>query len=141
MPMAWAFPMNDNIGGNEPDTASTCWTKKQGQTSKEYLEIKKMAFLEPELLHAMLKSLADSIGDYANYQVGIVMSTALLLRSTLHLACFRLTFAYLLRHDLRASVETTSYHVPWYVVELRFRVCNFITTHRLWGGVTRYQVP
>ena len=41
---------------------------QQGQTSKEYLEIKKMAFLEPALLHAMLKSLADSIGDYANYQ-------------------------------------------------------------------------
>lgn len=41
----------------------------QGKTSKEYLEIKKMAFLEPKLLHAMLKSLADSIGDYANYQV------------------------------------------------------------------------
>lgn len=42
---------------------------RQGKTSKEYLEIKKMAFLEPKLLHAMLKSLADSIGDYANYQV------------------------------------------------------------------------
>lgn len=42
---------------------------QQGKTSKEYLEIKKMAFLEPKLLHAMLKSLADSIGDYANYQV------------------------------------------------------------------------
>lgn len=28
-----------------------------------------MAFSEPALLHAMLKSLADSIGDYANYQV------------------------------------------------------------------------
>ncbi|CAB1115233.1 unnamed protein product [Ectocarpus sp. CCAP 1310/34] len=41
----------------------------EGKTSKEYLEIKKMAFLEPKLLHAMLKSLADSIGDYANYQV------------------------------------------------------------------------
>lgn len=42
---------------------------QQGKTSKEYMEIKKMAFLEPKLLHAMLKSLADSIGDYANYQV------------------------------------------------------------------------
>ncbi|CAM9744532.1 unnamed protein product [Ascophyllum nodosum] len=41
----------------------------EGKTSKEYLEIKKMAFTEPDLLHAMLKSLADSIGDYANYQV------------------------------------------------------------------------
>lgn len=33
------------------------------------MEIKKMAYKEPELLHTMLKSLADSIGDYANYQV------------------------------------------------------------------------
>lgn len=41
----------------------------EGQTSKEYMEIKKMMFVEPDLLHAMLKSLADSIGDYANYQV------------------------------------------------------------------------
>ncbi|CAM9911858.1 unnamed protein product [Scytosiphon promiscuus] len=41
----------------------------EGKTSKEYLEIKKMAFLEPKLLHAMLQSLADSIGDYANYQI------------------------------------------------------------------------
>lgn len=89
-----------------------------------------MAFLEPELLHAMLKSLADSIGDYANYQVRIVTSTALLLsRSTLHLACFRLTFACLLRHDLRASVDTTKANM--YAVELKFSVCNFITTHCL----------
>ena len=41
----------------------------EGKTSKEYLEIKKMAFNEPEVLHAILKSLADSIADYALYQV------------------------------------------------------------------------
>lgn len=46
-----------------------CFLVQQGQTSKEYMEIKKMMFVEPDLLHAMLKSLADSIGDYANYQV------------------------------------------------------------------------
>ena len=46
----------------------------KGKTSKEYLEIKKMAFTEPDLLHAMLKSLADSIGDYANYQVNYQLS-------------------------------------------------------------------
>ena len=41
----------------------------EGKTSKEYLEIKKMAFNEPKLLHAILQNLADSIGDYALYQV------------------------------------------------------------------------
>jgi uroporphyrinogen decarboxylase len=41
----------------------------EGKTSKEYLEIKKMAFNEPKLLHAILQNLADSIGDYALYQI------------------------------------------------------------------------
>lgn len=41
----------------------------EGASSKEYLEVKKMAFNEPKLLHQMLKNLADSIGEYANFQV------------------------------------------------------------------------
>jgi uroporphyrinogen decarboxylase len=41
----------------------------EGKSSKEYLEIKKMAFNEPDLLHAILIKLADSIGDYACYQI------------------------------------------------------------------------
>jgi len=41
----------------------------EGGTSKEYLEIKKMMAKEPELLHAMLKNIAESIGEYANYQI------------------------------------------------------------------------
>lgn len=41
----------------------------EGKTSKEYLEIKKMAFNEPELLHTILKNLAESIGDYALFQI------------------------------------------------------------------------
>ena len=41
----------------------------EGKTSKEYLEIKKMAFTEPKLLHAILKNLAESIAEYALYQV------------------------------------------------------------------------
>ena len=41
----------------------------EGKTSKEYLEIKKMAFNEPDLLHAILKNLAESIGDYALFQI------------------------------------------------------------------------
>jgi len=41
----------------------------EGKTSKEYLEIKKMAFNEPKLLHNILKTLADSISEYALYQI------------------------------------------------------------------------
>lgn len=41
----------------------------EGKSSKEYLEIKKMALNEPALLHAILQQLADSIGDYAVYQI------------------------------------------------------------------------
>ncbi|GMH79301.1 hypothetical protein TL16_g08098 [Triparma laevis f. inornata] len=41
----------------------------EGGTSKEYLEIKKMMSSDPQLLHAMLKNLADSIGEYACYQI------------------------------------------------------------------------
>jgi len=41
----------------------------EGKSSKEYLEIKKMAFNEPKLLHAILKNLAESIGDYALFQI------------------------------------------------------------------------
>lgn len=41
----------------------------EGKTSKEYLEIKKMALNEPKLLHAILTQLADNIGDYALFQI------------------------------------------------------------------------
>mmetsp|Transcript_8664 Transcript_8664/g.9929 ORF Transcript_8664/g.9929 Transcript_8664/m.9929 type:complete len:409 (-) Transcript_8664:152-1378(-) len=41
----------------------------EGKTSKDYLEIKKMAFNEPQLLHNILKNLAESIQDYALYQI------------------------------------------------------------------------
>lgn len=41
----------------------------EGKTSKEYLEIKKMAMTEPKLLHAMLKTLAENLADYALFQV------------------------------------------------------------------------
>mmetsp|Transcript_25420 Transcript_25420/g.55536 ORF Transcript_25420/g.55536 Transcript_25420/m.55536 type:complete len:409 (+) Transcript_25420:110-1336(+) len=41
----------------------------EGKTSREYLEIKKMAFTEPKLLHAILKNLADSIAEYALFQI------------------------------------------------------------------------
>eukprot|EP00934_Nitzschia_sp_Nitz4_P000310 Nitzschia sp. Nitz4//scaffold19_size178191//55913//57245//NITZ4_001968-RA/size178191-augustus-gene-0.102-mRNA-1//-1//CDS//3329540652//310//frame0 len=41
----------------------------EGKTSKEYLEIKKLAFNQPKLLHSILQRLADSIGDYALFQI------------------------------------------------------------------------
>lgn len=41
----------------------------EGKTSKEYLEIKKMAMTEPKLLHAMLQQLADNLAEYALYQI------------------------------------------------------------------------
>lgn len=41
----------------------------EGKTSRDYLEIKKMAFKEPQLLHSILKNLAESIGEYALFQV------------------------------------------------------------------------
>jgi uroporphyrinogen decarboxylase len=41
----------------------------EGKTSRDYLEIKKMMYAEPKLLHAILKNLADGIGEYALYQI------------------------------------------------------------------------
>lgn len=41
----------------------------EGGSSKEYLNIKRMAFTEPKLLHAILTKLADSIADYALFQI------------------------------------------------------------------------
>ncbi|KAL3777086.1 hypothetical protein ACHAW5_003055 [Stephanodiscus triporus] len=41
----------------------------EGRTSREYLETKKMMYAEPKLLHAILKNLADGIGEYALYQI------------------------------------------------------------------------
>ena len=41
----------------------------EGKTSREYLEIKKMAMNEPKLLHGILQQLADNIGEYACYQI------------------------------------------------------------------------
>ena len=41
----------------------------EGKTSKEYLEIKKMMYMEPKLLHSILKNLAEGIGEYALFQI------------------------------------------------------------------------
>lgn len=41
----------------------------EGKSSKEYLEIKKMAMTEPALLHSILQIVADNIGEYACFQI------------------------------------------------------------------------
>jgi uroporphyrinogen decarboxylase len=41
----------------------------EGKSSKNYAVIKHMAFAEPEILHALLTILADSIAEYVRYQI------------------------------------------------------------------------
>jgi uroporphyrinogen decarboxylase len=41
----------------------------EGGTSASYLQIKKMGYNEPELLHALLDKLASNLADYACYQI------------------------------------------------------------------------
>lgn len=41
----------------------------EGGSSKSYVTIKKMAFTEPELLHSLMKKLADNIAAYCIYQI------------------------------------------------------------------------
>lgn len=41
----------------------------EGKTSKSYVNIKRMAFSEPEMLHQLLSKLADNIGIYACHQI------------------------------------------------------------------------
>merc|ERR1719379_1650613 len=41
----------------------------EGGSSASYLEIKKMGYNEPELLHALLDKLATNLADYACYQI------------------------------------------------------------------------
>lgn len=41
----------------------------EGGTSSVYLEIKKMMYSEPKLLHTMLENLAENIGNYACFQI------------------------------------------------------------------------
>lgn len=40
----------------------------EGGSSKNYSNLKKLAFSEPEVLHALLGKLADNVTDYMRYQ-------------------------------------------------------------------------
>jgi len=41
----------------------------EGKSSKDYANIKRMAFSEPELLHTLLGKIADSIATYVKFQI------------------------------------------------------------------------
>eukprot|EP01084_Bolivina_argentea_P286911 492262_1 len=41
----------------------------EGQSSKDYPQIKQLMFRQPEFLHKLLDRIASSVGDYANYQI------------------------------------------------------------------------
>lgn len=41
----------------------------EGGSSKNYTHIKRLAFAQPAVLHALLGKLADNIADYVRYQV------------------------------------------------------------------------
>lgn len=41
----------------------------EGGSSKNFAHVKRMAFSNPEVLHALNSKLADSIADYVRYQV------------------------------------------------------------------------
>ena len=41
----------------------------EGGMSKNYIQIKKLMFTQPEVLHALLQKLADAIVVYIKYQV------------------------------------------------------------------------
>jgi hypothetical protein len=40
----------------------------EGGSSKNYTHIKRLAFGEPDVLHALLQKLADNVADYVRYQ-------------------------------------------------------------------------
>jgi uroporphyrinogen decarboxylase len=41
----------------------------EGGPSKHFINIKKMAFAQPQTLHALLQKLADAVTTYVRYQV------------------------------------------------------------------------
>lgn len=43
----------------------------EGGSSKNFAAIKRLAFGEPAVLHALLDKLADNVADYVRYQVRI----------------------------------------------------------------------
>lgn len=47
----------------------------EGGSSKNYTHIKRLAFSQPDVLHALLKKLADNIADYVRYQASNLTSS------------------------------------------------------------------
>ncbi len=49
----------------------------EGGSSKNYTHIKRLAFAQPDVLHALLSKLADNVADYVRYQVGSLCTLSL----------------------------------------------------------------
>lgn len=49
----------------------------EGGSSKSYTHIKRLAFAQPDVLHALLTKLADNIAKYCQYQVMLACSQSL----------------------------------------------------------------
>ena len=61
---------NDALwNGPEERKAPLLFALIQGGTSKDFENIKRMAFTQPDTLHLLLDKLADNIADYCRYQV------------------------------------------------------------------------
>lgn len=54
----------------------------EGGSSKNFAAIKRMAFAESAVLHALLDKLADNVADYVRYQVGVHATLLLFLLSS-----------------------------------------------------------
>ena len=54
----------------------------EGGSSKNYTHIKRLAFGQPEVLHALLAKLAENVADYVRYQVHLAVLTCLILKLT-----------------------------------------------------------
>ena len=53
-----------------PQTPQNPPNPQPGGSSKNFAHIKRLAFGEPAVLHALLDKLADNVADYCRYQVG-----------------------------------------------------------------------
>ena len=48
----------------------------EGGSSKNYTHIKRLAFGQPDVLHALLSKLTENVADYVRYQASISSSVA-----------------------------------------------------------------
>ena len=87
----------------------------EGGSSKSFAAIKKMAFAEPAVLHALLEKLADNVADYVRYQVRAVCC--------LFVFVYLCVFVFLCwveghSHTAQSALELRARREPWGVTGL-----------------------